>query len=209
MGDETFDKNRVISFSDAVFSIAMTLLVLEVVIPSYKEIKTGDTLLILKNRIPSFIGLVVSFLVTAIYWIAHMRILKYASTINSKILWYNILLLFFIVLLPFSTAFYVKGFNYEGPFAFYCFNLAAIGFFNFILNVYIPKKENGKTGLTPMLTKYFQLRAFNAFIIWAIAGVLAFYLPMVARFLFLLLFLIEVIMKKIFKKKLLKEAIIE
>ena len=54
MEKEIFDKSRFISFSDAVFSIAMTLLVLEVVIPSYSELQTGNTLLILQNRIPSF-----------------------------------------------------------------------------------------------------------------------------------------------------------
>lgn len=202
MKNETFDKARVISFSDAVFSIAMTLLVLEVVIPSYKEIQTGNTLRILQNRIPSFIGLVVSFMVTALYWIAHMRIIKYVSTIDSKILWYNILLLFFIVLLPFSTAFYVKGFTYKGPFAFYCFNLAAIGFFNFMLNIYIPKKEKGKTGITPLLAKFIKYRALNAFVVWALAGFLAFYLPWIARFLFIFLFIIEAIMSKIYTKKL-------
>lgn len=202
MKNETFDKARVISFSDAVFSIAMTLLVLEVVIPNYKEIQTGNTLRILQNRIPSFIGLVVSFMVTALYWIAHMRIIKYVSTIDSKILWYNILLLFFIVLLPFSTAFYVKGFTYKGPFAFYCFNLAAIGFFNFMLNIYIPKKEKGKTGITPLLAKFIKYRALNAFVVWALAGFLAFYLPWIARFLFIFLFIIEAIMSKIYTKKL-------
>ncbi|MFY9242595.1 MAG: TMEM175 family protein [Polaribacter sp.] len=206
MENETFDKARVISFSDAVFSIAMTLLVLEVVIPSYKELESGNTLEILSNRIPSFIGLVVSFLVTALYWIAHMRITKYASTINNRILWYNIGLLFFIVLLPFSTAFYVKGFSYKGPFAFYCFNLSAIGFFNYLLNSYIPKKEKGLTGITPLLEKYFKLRALNAFLIWAIAGFLAFYLPMTARFLFLLLFLLEFILKRYYHKKIKKET---
>ncbi|PQJ78328.1 TMEM175 family protein [Polaribacter porphyrae] len=206
---ETFDKARVISFSDAVFSIAMTLLVLEVVIPSYKELKTRDTLLILQNRIPSFIGLIVSFMVTALYWIAHMRIMKYASTIDKKILWYNIFLLFFIVLLPFSTAFYVKGFLLEGPFAFYCFNLAAIGFFNFLLNVYIPKKEKGKTGVTPEFAKFIKYRAFNAFLVWTLAGFLAFYLPWVARFLFIFLFIVEAIMAKVYNRKKLRKADVE
>ena len=209
MEHETFDKGRVIGFCDAVFSIAMTLLVLEVVIPSYKELKTGDTLIILKNRIPSFIGLVVSFLVTALYWVAHMRIMKYASTIDRKLLWYNILLLFFIVLLPFSTAFYVKGFSYKGPFAFYCFNLSAIGFFNYLLNVYVTKKEKGLTGITPILGKYLKIRALNAFVVWALTGVLAFSLPVTSRFLFLLLFVFEFILKKYYKKKLKQEAQIE
>ena len=209
MEKEIFDKSRFISFSDAVFSIAMTLLVLEVVIPSYSELQTGNTLLILQNRIPSFIGLIVSFLVTAIYWIGHMRIIKYASTIDTKILWYNIFLLFFVVLLPFSTAFYVKGFSYKGPFAFYCFNLAAIGFFNFLLNIYIPKKEKGLTGITPILATYFKYRALNAFLIWLIAGFLAFYIPTIARILFILLFFFEFLLTRHFKKKQLKETIIE
>lgn len=209
MENETFDKARVISFSDAVFSIAMTLLVLEVVIPSYRELQTGNTLLILQNRIPSFIGLVISFMVTALYWVAHMRIMKYASTINKKILWYNILLLFFIVLLPFSTAFYVKGFSFKGPFAFYCFNLAAIGFFNYLLNVYVSKKEKGLTGITPVLAKFIKLRALNAFLVWALAGCLAFFMPMTARFLFILLFVLEFILTRYFKKKLKEEGTIE
>mgnify|MGYP000165054589 CR=1 FL=1 len=209
MENETFDKGRVIGFSDAVFSIAMTLLVLEVVIPSYKELRTGNTWSILQNRIPSFIGLIVSFMVTALYWISHMRIMKYVSTINSKLLWYNILLLFFIVLLPFSTAFYVKGFDYTAPFAFYCFNLSAIGYFNFLINVYVVKKEKGETGISTTLGKYFKLRAFNAFIVWALTGILAFYFPMKARYLFILLFIFEFIIKKYYKKKLQKEASVE
>ena len=209
MENETFDKGRVIGFSDAVFSIAMTLLVLEVVIPSYNELKTRDTLVILQYRIPSFIGLIISFFVTVLYWISHMRIMKYVSTINSKLLWYNILLLFFIVLLPFSTAFYVKGFDAVGPFVFYCFNLSAIGFFNYLMNVYVIKKEKGETGITTTLGKYFKLRAFNAFIVWVLAGVLAFVFPFTARFLFILLFIFEFILKKYYKKKLQKEATIE
>ncbi|WP_405566266.1 TMEM175 family protein [Polaribacter sp. Asnod6-C07] len=205
MKNETFDKARVISFSDAVFSIAITLLVLEVVIPSYKELKTGDTLLILRNRIPSFIGLVVSFMVTAIYWVSHLRIIKYVSSINSKLLWLNIMLLFFIVLLPFSTAFYVKGFSYNGPFAFYCFNLSAIGLFNVLMNFYIIKKEKGLTGISATLGKYYKLRALNGFLVWVIAGCLAFTLPMFSRFLFIFLFISEIFITKYFKKKLMKE----
>ena len=190
MKGEIFDKQRVISFSDAVFSIAITLLVLDIVAPTYKELKAADTLQILQNRIPSIIGLIVSFIVIALYWVAHMRIMKYVSTINKKILRYNIFLLFFIVLLPFSTAFYVRGFMLKGPFAFYCFNLSAIGFFNYLLNIYIPKKEKGLTGITSVLAKYFKYRALIAFIIWVLAGIFAFLLPMFARLLFLFIFIL-------------------
>ena len=139
--NENYDKSRVHSFSDAVFSIAMPLLVLEVFIPGNKELQTGNTVQILQNRIPSYIGLIVSFMVTALYWKANMRIFKFSSTIDSKILWDNFLLLFFILLLPFSTAFYVKGFTYQGLFAFCCFSLSAIGFFNLLLKKKKVKQE--------------------------------------------------------------------
>ena len=208
MKGDIFDIQRVISFSDSVFSIAITLLVLDIVAPTYKELKAADTLQILQNRIPSIIGLIVSFIVIALYWVAHMRIMKYVSTINKKILRYNIFLLFFIVLLPFSTAFYVRGFMLKGPFAFYCFNLSAIGFFNYLLNIYIPKKEKGLTGITSVLAKYFKYRALIAFIIWVLAGIFAFLLPMFARLLFLFIFILEAILVKIYKKKLISEKTI-
>ncbi len=91
----SYDKSRVINFSDAVYSIAMTLLVLEIGIPTYKAFSSNDTWTLLAKRIPSFIGLVVSFLVTALYWLEHLRCMRLVSTIDAKLLWLNIFLLFF------------------------------------------------------------------------------------------------------------------
>jgi uncharacterized membrane protein len=105
MENESFDKTRVNNFCDAVYSIAVTLLVLEIVIPNYKELKTYNNLEILQNRIPSFIGLIVSFLVIALYWINHVRIFKYVTTIDTKLLWHTIFMLFLIILIPFLQAF--------------------------------------------------------------------------------------------------------
>ena len=99
MDNLTYDKNRVINFSDAVFSIAMTLLILEVGIPSIKVVANNTTWTILQSKLPSFIGLVVSFFVTAIYWVAHLRHMKFVTEVDGKLLWLNILLLFFIVLI--------------------------------------------------------------------------------------------------------------
>lgn len=205
MEKETYDKSRVINFTDAVFSIAVTLLVLEIVIPSYNEFRTYNTLEILQNRIPSFIGLIVSFMVIALYWINHVRIFKYVTSVDTRLLWYTIFLLFFIILLPFSTGFYVKGFDYVGPFVFYCFNLSAIGLFNFLINVYVPKKEKELTGITPNLAKYFKWRALSALLVWVIAGGLGFIFPYTSRFLFILLFVFERLIRFYFKRKIKKE----
>ncbi|WP_204345076.1 TMEM175 family protein [Psychroserpens algicola] len=201
MKDLTFDKSRVINFSDAVFSIAMTLLVLEVGIPSIKAISSNSTWVILQNRIPSFIGLVVSFLVTALYWVSHLRSMKYVTTVDAKLLWLNIFLLLFIVLMPFSTGFYVTGYNLVGPFVFYCFNLSAIGLFNFLLIRYIMKKEIANPELTPHIKRWYLHTALNALIIWILAGVLAFILPSVARLIFILIFVIQFFINRNYKKK--------
>ena len=193
-----FEKSRVVSFSDAVFSIAMTLLVLEVAIPNSEEAMNEQLGTILANRIPSFIGLLVSFLVTALYWIAHMRIMRYIKEVSYSLLWLNIILLLFIVLLPFSTGLYVKGFGAEAPFAFYCFNLSAIGFLNFLMIRYITKHEEE---LTSLIGKWEKARALNTVFVWVLAGMLAFVLPMVSRFIFVLIFVIQPLIDRYFKKK--------
>ena len=61
MNDIVYDKGRVTSFCDAVFSIAMTLLILEIEIPETKKIYDVGIMELLLNRIPSFIGFFVSF----------------------------------------------------------------------------------------------------------------------------------------------------
>ncbi|MFD2914213.1 TMEM175 family protein [Psychroserpens luteus] len=201
MKDLIFDKNRVINFSDAVFSIAMTLLVLEVGIPSVKAISTYDTWELLQYRIPNFIGFIVSFLVTALYWVSHLRSMKFVTKVDSKLLWLNIFLLLFIVLMPFSTGLYVGGFDYVGPFVFYCFNLTGIGIFNFLLISYIIKKEKGHPELTPHAIKWYTYTALNALIIWILAGVLAFILPLVAKMIFILIFIIQFIINRNYRIK--------
>ena len=192
--------------SDAVFSIAITLLVLDVGIPALKSISSNSIWTILGSRLPNFIGLVVSFFVIAIYWVAHLRHMKFVSDVDGKLLWLNIFLLFFIVLLPFSTGFYVVGINYNGPFVFYCFNLSAVALFNFLIINYINKKEKAQTGLTPLLGKWHKTVALNSLIIWAIAGAIAFILPIVARVLFFLIFISEIFINKFYRKKLKQEA---
>jgi TMEM175 potassium channel family protein len=202
MDNLTYDKNRVINFSDAIFSIAMTLLVLEVGIPSLKGIANNTIWTVLQSRLPSFIGLVVSFFVTAIYWVAHLKHMKFVSEVDGELLWLNIFLMFFIVLLPFSTGFYVVGINYNGPFVFYCLNISAIGLFNYLIINYIFKKEKGQTGLTRLLGKWYKAVAFNSFMIWIIAGAIVYVLPILARFLFLLIFIFEIFINIYFRKKL-------
>lgn len=179
----------------------MTLLILEVAIPTYKSVNEYGTWRVLADRIPNFIGFVVSFFVTALYWIDYLRITRYLSNFTMNILWINILLLFFIVFLPFSTAFYVNGINFIEPFVFYAINLALIAFFILLLTYATAKKEDGKTGLTDLIKKCEILKIGNTMIVWLLAAVLAYVSITLARFAFILIFIINPIIDRYFDKK--------
>ncbi|WP_299767327.1 TMEM175 family protein [uncultured Dokdonia sp.] len=201
MKEITYDKNRVINFSDAVFSIVMTLLILEVAVPSASAISTTKFTTLLSNRIPDFIGLIVSFLVSALYWIGHIRLMKYVSVVKGKLLWLNIFFLLAIVILPFSTAMYVNGFNHTGPFVFYCINLAVIGFFNLWMLRHVYYQEKQKTGFTRLYYRWYRARGLNVMVIWIVASLIASMLPLGSRLIFLLLFVFQFFIDRRFKKK--------
>jgi len=201
MDNISFERSRVVGFSDAVFSVAMTLLVLEVAVPSYQSVNKYGTWEVLADRIPNFIGFVVSFFVTALYWIDYLKITKYVSDFDMKTLWINIFLLFFIVLLPFSTAFYVNGINFIGPFVFYSINLTMIAVMILLLILAVNKKEKGVTGLTPLITKWESLKMLNTTSVWFLAAILAFVNLPTARIVFVLIFIFNPLIDRYFSKR--------
>tara|TARA_R110002073_G_scaffold123234_1_gene266716 strand:- start:11396 stop:12022 length:627 start_codon:yes stop_codon:yes gene_type:complete len=207
MSEVKFDKNRVTGFSDAVFSIAMTLLVLEVVVPSYGTINRTGIWGILAERIPNFIGFIVSFFVTAFYWIDYMKTTKFLTNFNMKVLWINIFLLFFVVLLPFSTAFYVNGINFIGPFVFYSINLSLIALMILLMIYAVAKKEKGETGLSKFYRNREAAKMLNTMIVWILAAGLAFFTITLARGVFILIFIINPLIDRHYKKKIARESV--
>lgn len=83
-------KGRVEAFSDGVFAILITIMVLELHAPD------GDSFADLKPLLPKFIGYVLSFTYVAIYWNNHHHLFQVVKQVNGKVLWCNTLLLFCI-----------------------------------------------------------------------------------------------------------------
>ncbi|MFO0755340.1 MAG: TMEM175 family protein [Byssovorax sp.] len=101
-------KGRLEAFSDGVIAILITILVLELKIPH------GDDWAALRPLLPVFLSYVLSFLFIGIYWNNHHHMLHMADRIDGKILWANQHLLFWLSLIPFSTAF--LGESHFAPF---------------------------------------------------------------------------------------------
>lgn len=98
-------KTRLEAFSDGMFAIILTILVLELHVPelgnnSFAAFSAG-----LIELAPKFFAFLFSFFIIAIFWVNHHHIIHQIKKVDTKLLWYNIGLLFFASLFPFITAF--------------------------------------------------------------------------------------------------------
>jgi uncharacterized membrane protein len=98
------DLERVIFFSDAVFAIAMTLLVIDLTIPTVGEMTNQQLLDELSQLGPSLFSYALSFGVVGMYWLAHWRRFHYIERANEQLALINLVLLGFVALIPFPTA---------------------------------------------------------------------------------------------------------
>ena len=90
-------KDRLLAFSDGVFAIIITIMVLELKVPH------GGDLSALLPVVPVFVSYVLSFIYVAIYWNNHHHMLELVQRINGACLWANMFLLFWLSLVPFAT----------------------------------------------------------------------------------------------------------
>jgi len=94
------DSGRLEAFSDGVFAVAITLLALNLVVPGPGH---GPLARQFASHWPSFAAYVVSFLTIGIIWVNHHTLFKSFSKIDRTLLFLNLLLLFFVVAIPFAT----------------------------------------------------------------------------------------------------------
>jgi uncharacterized membrane protein len=95
------DSARLEAFSDGVFAVAITLLALDLAIAGPGH---GTLAHQLANKWPSFAAYAISFLTIGIIWVNHHGVFKNLSEVDRPLLFFNLLLLFFVVSIPFATS---------------------------------------------------------------------------------------------------------
>ncbi|HEX8856857.1 MAG TPA: TMEM175 family protein [Thermoleophilaceae bacterium] len=95
-------KGRLEAFSDGVFAIAITLLVLEIPVPPTEEGKSLAHALL--DRWPSYAGFVISFVTIGIIWVNHHAVIARVQSVDRTLLFKNLLLLLTVSFIPFPTA---------------------------------------------------------------------------------------------------------
>lgn len=118
-------KGRMEAFSDGVIAVIITIMVLEIRSPH------GTSLAALRPLIPIFLIYALSFVHIGIYWSNHHHLLHATQRVNGSTLWANLHLLFWLSLVPFTTAWMGENHFTSWPVALYgiVLLLAAIAYF--------------------------------------------------------------------------------
>jgi uncharacterized membrane protein len=188
---QEFQMERFIMFSDGVFAICITLLVIEIKVPDKNEFHIfNDSGLweYLAHRALIFLGFFISFGVIGHYWTVHHRIFGYGKAYTSGLLWLNLGFLFSVVLLPFSSgilAEYGADPKMYLPYGIYVGNMCFTGFMNCWLWLYVanPKRNLLTHKISAARIRLGLYRSLIVPSVFLISFLLAFFFPLTARFL--------------------------
>lgn len=129
--NHTLSFERVLFFSDAVFAIVITLLVLEIKVPHLASHLASDAEIrhALFELLPKFLGFFFSFFIIGMLWIEHHRIFRFIGNWDFGLVWRNLLFLLFVAFVPFPTALFSEYSQSQFAFILYVlsFAFAALG----------------------------------------------------------------------------------
>jgi len=184
------DKSRVETFSDGVFAIVITLLILDIHVPegAYSELPRA-----LREMVPNLMSYFLSFAVIGLYWVGHHYYFRFLKKINSVFIWFNLFLLLLISILPIPTAL-LGRFPFEPiPVLIYGLNLLALNLFSLFMLYYIQRHPE-------LATPEFSAGIFKRFVriylyfngAYLIAIALSFTAPVVSYCIYILCLLIAI-----------------
>jgi uncharacterized membrane protein len=163
---------RLEAFTDAVIAIVITILVLELRVPHEPELAA------LSEVVPVFLTYVLSFVYLGIYWNNHHHMMVLTERVNGKILWANLHLLFWLSLVPFTTAWMGETDFAALPTAVYGADLLLAAIAYFILQTAIIAEEGPDSRLRAALGR--DLKGKISPLLYFAAIPLAFVSPWIA-----------------------------
>jgi uncharacterized membrane protein len=162
---------RLSAFSDAVFAVLITVLVLDLWPP---ELPTFKALLLLW---PTWLSYAVSYLFIAIVWLNHHYLVRYATEATPRLLWFNFAHLFSMSLLPLSTAWMAASKLAPQPLAFYAavFFLVNATYLALIWELI----ERTPVEVSPAVRRIMRVRSITTLSLFGLAAVVALKYPLV------------------------------
>jgi len=161
---------RLSTFSDGVFAVLITVLVLELHAPNEPTIEA------LLSHWPAWLSYALSFLFIAVVWMNHHYLMRYAGEATPRLLWCNFACLFWMSLFPFSTAWMANTQLAPAPVAFY----TAISFLVNVTYIGLIWELVESSGTHVTVRRAMRYRALATLCLFAVAAVIALKYPLVA-----------------------------
>jgi uncharacterized membrane protein len=166
------DPARVSAFSDGVFAVLITVLVLDLRPPAL------PTYAAMLAQWPRWLSYGVSYLFIAIVWTNHHYVMRYAREATPRLVWFNFAHLFSMSLLPVSTAWMATSELAPQPVSFY----AAVFFLvniTYVALIWELIERNPAAGTSPGVRKVMRWRSVATLSLFAVAAVVALWRPVI------------------------------
>lgn len=134
--------NRLSAITDGVYAVALTLLALEIVVPSVNSIHSSAQLndYMVNNLLPQLSLYLISFIILSNFWASTNAIPMYKK-VDNTILTINLAILALVVLIPFSTSFVLSFYHYSQSVIIFSLIILLVGLLYLILYIYLFKEN--------------------------------------------------------------------
>ncbi len=187
-----FQLERFIFFTDGVFAISITLLIIDLkILP--QEFPTDASLWhALSGMSVRFLGFLISFGIVGHYWSVHHRIFGYVIRSSTSLIWLNLGYLLSVVLLPFSSGLlgeYSTHTELKIPYGIYSFNMVLTGLMNCWLWAYVshPKRKMLSREISKARIRLGIYRSLVIPVIFTLSFLIFWWFPVVSRLVLLLI----------------------
>ena len=188
------DLDRVVFFSDAVFAIAMTVLVLTLQIP--RATTDAEVAHALRLALPSVFTYAVSFAVISLYWLAHHRMFRYVRRLDPTLLVLNLAMLGFVAFVPFPTSVLGDHGGATAAVVFYAATMAILGSLISALWFYASHEHLVAPETPASFVRHSLWRGLSVPIVFAASIPIAFVNPHAAQFFWLTIIIWRVLLRR-------------
>ena len=188
--------DRLSAITDGVYAVALTLLALEIVVPSANSIHSSAQLnnYMVNNLLPQLSLYLISFIILSNFWASTNAIPMYKK-VDNTILTINLAILALVVLIPFSTSFVLSFYHYSQSVIIFSLIILLVGLLYLILYIYLFKENLVKERIYKFIEPHKRIMLIEL----SIPPVLALFNPLAGMYVYVIV-LFATMIKKIAKR---------
>lgn len=195
--------DRLSAITDGVYAVALTLLALEIVVPSANSIHSSAQLnnYMVNNLFPQLSLYLISFIILSNFWASTNAIPMYKK-VDNTILTINLAILALVVLIPFSTSFVLSFYHYSQSVIIFSLIILLVGLLYLILYIYLFKENLVKERIYKFIEPHKRIMLIELSIppvLALISIVLALFNPLAGMYVYVIV-LFATMIKKIAKR---------